>query len=58
MKSTEYQFKEYRFYSVNIQIPLRDLSGTPLNNFVQQLKLEVASPLWGYTIYWLIHREF
>lgn len=42
MKSTEYQLKEYIFYSVNIEIPLKDLSGTPLNDFVHQLKLEVA----------------
>lgn len=32
MKSTEYQLKEYRFYSVNTEIPLSDLSGTPLNH--------------------------
>lgn len=40
--STEHQLKEYMFYSVNIEKPLKDLSGAPLNDFVHQLKLEVT----------------
>lgn len=42
MKSTENQPKEYILYSVNIEIPFNNRSGTSLNNLVHLLKLEEA----------------